>query len=148
MSHPSRADLLEFDAAVRAAFAFLLRRGFTVVSTKAGEIRFESDRVFLEVWRDPYGYELDLHIGFLAEPTERLSLAEVELVSGLEASQVTRPESIAEMRAGLEALARTLLEADPGLLGGDPKSFERVGPIRTAYTAGFVSPDAPSSPPD
>lgn len=145
MNSPSVSTLLRFEAAWRASFKFLESHGFSITSIQDGEVRFESDQVFVDVWRDPYGYDLDLRVGLSAEPNERLSLAEIELVSGLEESPISRPESITEMRAGMESLARTLSHADPGLLGGDRRVFERVGPIRAAYTARFTTLNDPPS---
>lgn len=136
---------MKFDSEARRAFEFLLPRGFSVVSTGDGEIRFESDRVFVDVWRDPYGYDLDLRVGLTAEPAERLSLAELELVSGQKESPVVRPESIAEMREGLVGLARTLDAAAPGILDGDRQAFDQVRVIRAAYTQRFTSSKGPAS---
>jgi hypothetical protein len=69
---PDRAQL-EFVDVVRSGFEFLERRGFKVARSEQTFVRFESNRVFVNVFHGRGSYELGVEIG----PCERAADAEV-----------------------------------------------------------------------
>jgi hypothetical protein len=121
---PERAQL-GFKDAVLSNFKFLSDFGLRPVEEKVTLVRYESSRIFVNVYHGRASYELGVEIGKLKEPDTTLSIFDVVRWAGAEKAegfgqhvmfQVSSREGVQEFVPKLAALVRKY--ATP-LLRGD-----------------------------
>lgn len=135
---PERAKL-GFRGAVLSAFGFLENDyGFRCVKTEVTLVRYESDRVFVNVYHGRGSYFMDVEIGPLSgnpEMEERFSLRHVlKLAAALETTgyteyQVSHAEHVKEFVDKLAELTK-IYAGD--VLRGQPKVFEQLRALQTS----------------
>lgn len=130
---------LDFVGSATKSFAFLQRWGFALTRREATLARFESDRVFLNVYHGRSSYQLGLELGRLSggdayslyELLRALAPADIERAR----CQTTDAEVLARCLASVAAIIEQHCEA---LLRGDGNAFAAlsaaVAPHRKAIT--------------
>lgn len=122
---------LGFESSAIKAFGFLNSKyGFRIAERSSTLLRFESDRVFVNVYHGRSSYEIGVEIGRIADsPSRRFRLPTIiAALAGKDESlnaapQASKPETV---RDSLRQLA-TLVAAFCGdLLRADDKTFEKV----------------------
>lgn len=116
---------LGFLDAVRAAFNFLFRAGFREVRAESTFIRFESGRVFVQVFHGRQSYALGVELGRLAVDSEIYSLPEAVAALCPERVAEARFQSstVEGTRKGLAAIGRLVLGCCARLIAGDDDAF-------------------------
>jgi len=120
---------LGFPQAVAREFAFLESTfGFRQVKESTTLVRYESDRLFLNVFHGRGSYEIGLELGRLSRPEVHYRLP--LMVSALAPSYAGRKEFQASSRDGVERcvteLARTLKRYCRAVLRGDAEALRKV----------------------
>lgn len=116
----------------QARFAFLEKSGFLCVSASSSEVRYESDKVYIEVANSERGGEVAISFGRLAKK-ERFSFGlYLELMNpSLERSLGERlPENQAQLNNDLTGLAAALELAGQPIIHGDDAIFDRMREVR------------------
>jgi hypothetical protein len=121
------------------AFAFLLRLGFTVVKRDGTLVRFESSRVFVNVYYGRRSYSVGLELGRILDG-DMYTLYEV--LSALAPADIARASCQTNDPNVLERCLGEIAEAVervcPSLLAGDAAAFEglrsTVSRMREALT--------------
>lgn len=128
---PDRSAL-GFAGAVTDAFGFLVEDfGFKVVGTDATLVRYESDRMLLNVYHGRRSYEIGVEVGHLHERDAyhyRLPevLGAILGESGQQNAYYFQSSSRDGVRSCVEAAARLVKENYGPLLRGDPIALKRV----------------------
>jgi hypothetical protein len=140
---PERARL-DFPAAARASFAFLAELGFNLTTAEMTFVRYESPRVFVNVYHGRASYELNVEVGLRADtpssPENPFSIGEiVELQSGglrhFRPPQVTTADGVRKSTAQLAELVRDYAgEA----LRGDADFFTRLSLLRVKKSDAYL----------
>lgn len=78
-------DLLDlgFEESALAAFSFVEKQGFKLVQQSLTLVRYESSTVFLNIYHDRMSFELEVEVGALKKPSQRLSLTDILLWTGV-----------------------------------------------------------------
>lgn len=128
---PDRS-VLGFAEAVANAFRFLVEDfGFKVVDTDATLVRYESDRVFLNVYHGRRSYEIGVEVGYLHErDANKYRLPEVLGAilgeSGQQNAYYLQSSNRDGVRRCVETAAGLVEEHYGPVLRGDPIALERV----------------------
>ena len=118
--------------AAQARFAFLEKSGFSCVSASSSKVRYESDKVYIEVGNSERGGEVAISFGRLAKKEEFSFTLYLQLMNpDLERSLGARlPENQTQLNNDLTGLAAALeLEGQPIIRGNDA-IFDRMREVR------------------
>lgn len=125
---PERAAL-QFQETTLSSFRFLETMGFRPIQEEVTLLRYESSEMFMNVYRGRASYELNVEIGRLDEPNDKLYLGDIVASAGTEKAegfgqhtvfQVSSREGVQEFVPKLAALVKKY--AIP-LLRGDREAF-------------------------
>jgi len=131
----NRADL-GFSEAVQGAFGFLVAEfGFRITESNPTLVRYESERVFLNVYHGRRSYEIDVEIGRLPlVERRRYRLPDVlGAIAGLEDKRDTyfQASNGPVVERCVRAIADLVAKHYGPVLRGEPAVFDSIG----AYTA-------------
>lgn len=130
-----------FPEAVEANFGFLAGRGFKRVQSEETLLRFQSNRVYVNVYHGRKSFEVGLEIGPLQSVEAPYSMSEIiRLVEANKADEYRNysarsAEGVAEGVRQLAALFHRYVDA--GLLD-EPKLFESLRVDRETWKQGFA----------
>ncbi|HET9743818.1 MAG TPA: hypothetical protein VFQ00_13800 [Terriglobales bacterium] len=122
--------MLGFKEAVLSSFRFLGDFGLRAVDEQVTFVRYESPKVFVNVYHGRASYELGVEIGRLEEPTKKLTIFSIVRWAGAEKAegfgqhvifQVSSAEGVQEFVPKLGALVKKY--AAP-LLRGDESAYD------------------------
>jgi len=140
-------EYLNFKNVVLEAFEFLLNDfNFQCVKINTTLIRYESDRMFLQIYHGRNSFELGLEIGFLEkikDEEQKYSLAELTEIMGLFKNPgnyipwtVSTPELVKKYVTKLAELAKNNLQ---DALRGEPSILIRLSEIQTRNHNDFMA---------
>jgi hypothetical protein len=142
--HPRREEL-GFAEAVAGEFAFLEEKGFRRTRSSATLVRYESERVFVNVYHGRASYELNVEIGLRTaspdEPERPFSIAEIielrrgQHEKGFTPPQSTMPEGMQEFVSQLASMVER--DAEPSLTG-DALFFEQLSRFRVEKSDAYL----------
>jgi hypothetical protein len=142
--HPRREEL-GFPKAVIREFNFLEEKGFRSTQKNVTLVRYESERVFINVYHGRASYELNVEIGLRpasAEERERpFSISEIiELISGQREGEFTPPQSNTPegVRKFVSQLASMVEKYAEPALAGDCLFFDQLSMLRLEKSEAFL----------
>lgn len=144
MESNDRGEALKFPELAKRAFSFLLDRHFHVIREEATSLRYESSRVYVDVYRDYLSYHIDFTVGTLGHPKDRVSMFELTTLAGASPLTDFQPLTAEQMEVDLAELARILDTYGRRALEGDPAIFEALNLRRRAYTQKYMRRSDPS----
>jgi hypothetical protein len=137
---------IDFENLTRSAFAFLSDGGFRIVESDIGRVRFESERVYVEVLFDAQrSFEVGVQIGLvdaLGPGKERpfslpeiLRLRRIPEAGRLDGAQATTANVLCDL---LTALARNTRDHARDFLAGDANSYRELASFRELETGKYA----------
>lgn len=142
--NPQRAEL-GFPEAVLQSFGFLEERGFHCTRKDSTFVRYESPRVFVNVYHGRASYELNVEVGLLAtsraEEERPFSLAEIlELSGGLPKPGSTPPQAgnAAAVKNFVPQLAAAVERHAAPALAGDGSFFAKLSGLRLRHSETYL----------
>jgi hypothetical protein len=139
---PDRSQL-RFVEAVEDAFGFLRFRGFAPVRREATLVRFESDRVFVNVYHGRRSYEMNVEVGRLGRgdddrPYHLEALIRIRDAEAGARFRVPAVRTAALVRDAARELAALLQEHGDAVLGGDDATFARLDRERARWAHAYA----------
>lgn len=134
---------LRFAEAVEENFSFLSAHGFKRVQSEPTFVRFESKRIYVNVYHGRQSFEIGLEVGPLGAGSDETSYSMSEVI------RLVEPEKVAEYRNyaaqttrdvadGVQRLAsRFRRYVDAGVLD-DARLFERLRESREAWSRSYA----------
>jgi len=141
---PDRARL-GFQDAVLSSFKFLSEFGLRSIEEKTTFVRYESPRVFVNIYHGRASFELGIEVGRLAEPNETLTLYDIVAWAGAETAerfgqhvmfQVSSPEGVKEF---VLKLALLLEKYGAPFLKGQDNAYRETQEIRSQAAIEYVN---------
>jgi hypothetical protein len=140
-----RREELGFSEALIREFNFLEKKGFRSTQKNVTLVRYESERVFVNVYHGRASYELNVEIGLrpaLADEPERpFSIGEIiELRSGQREGEFTPPQSNTPegVRKFVSQLASLVKRYAEPALAGDRLFFEQLSRLRVEKSEAYL----------
>ena len=126
-------DRLGFADAVATDIAPLLAsRGFARSETTPFSVKFHSPNVGVEIFHDPYSFEIELVFARRAEPSSQLGLRDMlDAVLGLGHKETWFFQASTHDRviACIQAIAQLLRRFGEAVLAGDPMAYQQMEQI-------------------
>ncbi|MGA8636260.1 MAG: hypothetical protein WB805_15620 [Candidatus Dormiibacterota bacterium] len=145
MNDESSDPDLGFPSTVLQAFAFLQGTyGFQVDSVAPTVVRFQSNRLFVNVWHEQRSHELGLSIGRRSRPAESshpFNVADILYLTEPAKAAAYRDHTaltVESVRAGIEALADELQTYGSEALTGANEVFDKIAGDRTQRVESYA----------
>lgn len=132
---------LGFRETAEAAFVFLHELGFRMVVSDETYLRYESDKVFVNIYHGRSSFALSFEIGLLVAPGSQYYPEEVAALGGAEGETFFQASTPDRVRKYLVRLSDLLRRHGSRLLTGDEAEFKRLQEVRdrtaTTVTRGY-----------
>ena len=125
-------ERLGLSVAVKSSFSFLKNLGFRLVDQKTTFVRYESPKIFVDVYHGRASYELGVEIGRISQPSDKVTLQDLVYFAGAEKAegfgkhvmfQVSSPEGVEEC---MPKLARLVEKYGKPFLINDAAAYTKV----------------------